>query len=138
MTIENNISDRKAAETLHAMVGEILKKEIGKLPSPQSRSMFFGLMNASITKNLPDQKPPEKPRTKPEPLMSSVQDAIEIANEINRLTGEICPAGQDFADSVSEKAIDITQAVTNAGQATDGQIDALENMLEGLQKWFHD
>jgi hypothetical protein len=40
--------------------------------------------------------------------------------------------------SVSEKAADIARNIEAHNRVTDKQLDALENMLAGLQRWFHD
>ena len=66
--------------------------------------------------------------------------AISIAEEIIDLSqhGDLPSNGIDYAESVAEKARSIANSVEENAYATEGQIQALENMLEGLQKWFHD
>jgi hypothetical protein len=144
MSIEKNIADRKAAEALCNTLNELILDDYNNLPSPESRMMFWKILKASIERNLP--KPPiaiqPKPQLKqpspPPSLPSSYDRAMELADEIEELAENICSNGQDFAESVLEKTHEIIASVENGGRATDKQILALENMLEGLQKWFRD
>lgn len=139
MSIESNVAERKAAERLHATIGELLREEVPKLPSGRSREIFWQMMHQSIWKNIPAEPEPEECKKK-KPLVSSASydEAMALIAQIEDLAGSICEAGEDFADSVSAKAADIFASVDRFGGATDGQLQALENMLDGLQRWFHD
>jgi hypothetical protein len=64
--------------------------------------------------------------------------AVELACEIQRLAEDVPDAGADFAQSVSEKAADIAANIEQHDRVTDGQWSALENMMSGLSRWFHD
>ena len=67
-----------------------------------------------------------------------VEEALALAEEIEDLAGQLPEEGSDFGDSVSEKAADIAANIEAHGRVTDAQYTALENMLDGLQRWFHD
>jgi hypothetical protein len=69
---------------------------------------------------------------------AGVDEALALAEEIENLAAEIPAEGEDFGLSVTEKAADIAKNIEKHGRVTDGQMTALENMLCGLQKWFHD
>jgi len=138
MAIEDNVNDGKAARNLHRTIGRLLAGEVPLLPSDQSRRRFWELMRESIEKKLL----PATESTKPAPVSpasNSHDEACEMFSEIEDLVanGNIPDAGYDFATSVLEKATEIIATVERIGSATDGQLAALENMLEGLSKWFH-
>lgn len=140
MSIEGDFAARKAAEQLHATIGGLLCEEVPRLPSNSAREIFWRLMLQSVEKNLPAAKVPDRPAGKKPPRESaaSYDEAKDLIEEIGDLAGSICEAGQSFAESVSGKAADILESVEQFGCATDGQLQALENMLNGLQRWFHD
>lgn len=74
----------------------------------------------------------------PQERVPEVKQASTLAEEICDLAEEVPAAGTDFAESVSETARDIAANVETHNRATDSQLNALENMLHGLQRWFHD
>jgi hypothetical protein len=67
-----------------------------------------------------------------------VKEALAMAEEIDSLAADLPEEGEDFGMSVSEKATDIAANVRTHNRVTDNQYTALENMLDGLQRWFHD
>ena len=67
-----------------------------------------------------------------------VEEALAIAEEIEALASELPEDGEDFGTSVTEKAADIARNIEAHNRVTDKQLDALENMLAGLQRWFPD
>jgi len=96
-----------------------------------NRAVFPPLVRAASA-----DPPPRKPSAKPEP--AEVSEVLSAAEEIQELADDIPPGGEEFALSVSEKAADIVATIERTGYATAGQLEALENMLDGLQRWFHD
>lgn len=90
-----------------------------------------------------------KPKSKPAPTTGfdlddvgdadeNVKHALALAEEIEELAGEMPEEGEEFAASASEKAADIAANIEAHGRVTDAQFTALENMLDGLKRWFHD
>lgn len=139
MVIVENVQDSKAAWALHATIGELLASEVSNLPSDRSRRKFWELMRDSVAKNLPQLEESKSEQEAPSMHWSRTQEvAFATMAEIEELAGSICAAGEDFTASVLEKSQDIIASVEQAGWATDSQLEALENMLEGLQAWFHD
>ena len=69
---------------------------------------------------------------------SDVKEALSLADQIEDLAGEVSEEGEDFAISVAEKAADIAANIATHDRVTDAQFTALENMLDGLQRWFSD
>lgn len=67
-----------------------------------------------------------------------VRYAISVVEEIEGLASDIPDDGQDFAESILQKSQDIGKNIEMHNRVTDGQISALENMLNGLRCWFHD
>jgi hypothetical protein len=141
---ERNCADTRAARGLHADIGNLIRGEVDRLPSDESRAKFWRLMLESVQKNLPLAPvllpaEPEKPKEqKPPRCSASYDEAMGLIDEIEDLAGSICENGQDFASSVEAKAVSIGESVERAGSATDGQLQALANMAEGLRAWFHD
>lgn len=81
-------------------------------------------------------------RGKSQPQSSSdAEHALEVNERIQELAEQInesdnAPqAALDYADSVSEKAADIVETIENKGRASEKQVQALENMLRGLERW---
>lgn len=66
--------------------------------------------------------------------------ATALAEQIIELADspDLPSAGIDYAESVADKARDILESVESENRATSGQIEALQNMLDGLERWFHD
>jgi hypothetical protein len=130
----------KAAKELHRTIGELLAEEVPKLPGDASRRRFWELMAESVGKNLPGAfiaASPEAGRLAPK-VSQSYEDAMTLVDEILELVDQTCDAGRDFAESVSDKARSIGESVERSKSATDGQIKALQNMLDGLERWQHD
>jgi methyl-accepting chemotaxis protein len=137
----------EAAKELHRIIGELLAVEVPKLPGDASRRKFWELMLESVGKNLPDvwqsvresfRAEAEKAEKLKPSVSQSYEDAMALIDEIRELADQTCDAGRDFADSVSDKARSIGESVERSGSATDGQIKALQNMLDGLERWQHD
>lgn len=73
---------------------------------------------------------------KPDPLPRDVADALEIADSILMLVDDLPEEGEDFGLSVAEKAESIAANIRKHRRVTDGQLNALENMLAGVERWF--
>jgi len=138
MTIEDNVRDSKAAIALCETIGALIEDALPELPSDECRRKFWTLMRDLVARNLPHE--PELPKEeKPKSHRTPTQEeAFVIIEEIEELANSICEAGEEFATSVLEKSRDIGVSVEFAGWAAEGQLAALTNMLEGLQRWFHD
>lgn len=65
-----------------------------------------------------------------------VAEALGIAGEICDLVDELPEEGEDFGLSVAEKTHDIAANIEKHNRVTEGQMNALKNMLDGLQRWF--
>jgi len=137
MIVESD-PDVLAAWTLHMNVGKFVQEQIESLPSERSRAIFWRTMLQSVQRNLPSDPMPADNKTKPSSGQSSYDEAMSLISEIEERADCICDAGRDFADSVWDKTESIMESVERSHSATDGQLTALENMLEGLQRWFHD
>lgn len=74
--------------------------------------------------------------TPDEPL--DVIKALAIVHEIESLAEDLPDAGEKFGMSVSERAAEIAADIEDRDRVTANQFTALENMLDGLQRWFHD
>lgn len=67
-----------------------------------------------------------------------VTRALWIVDEIEELAGQVPERGEEYAESVLGKAASIGEAIEERGHVTEGQITALENMRDGLQRWVRD
>lgn len=85
-------------------------------------------MNTFDLNDLPD----------PKKMQRDVVEALELAESIEELAGQLPEEGEEFGMSVTEKAEEIALNIDAYNRVTDAQLSALENMLDGLQRWFHD
>ena len=69
---------------------------------------------------------------------SDEQKAASLIEEIKELAEDIPEAGEDFGMSVLDTTSDIAENIEQRGHVTKKQLAALENMLDGLRRWFHD
>lgn len=65
-----------------------------------------------------------------------VRRAQNIVGTIQGFEDDFPINGAGFYDSVKNKAESIMENVENFGDATDRQLDTLENMLAGCEKWL--
>jgi len=72
------------------------------------------------------------------PNEDDVERATDLIKEIEGLVEELPERAEDFGMSVQETANDIAVHIEETSHVTKKQITALENMLDGLQRWFHD
>jgi len=63
------------------------------------------------------------------------EDAVKLCEEITKLCDEVPEEGEDFADSVAEKALGIQDWIETNKHCTPKQAEALQNMKSGLLKW---
>ena len=63
------------------------------------------------------------------------EEALEMALTIQELAEQVPERGEEFASSVSEKAVSIAESIEEMHHCTQKQWDALENMLAGVQAW---
>jgi len=136
MNIEENIRDRRAAQTLHETIGELLAEDVGKLPSDRSRMIFFQMLFDSAKKNLPPTPvvPPKRDRVPVEPKEhdEDVKESLEINVEIQELAEQV--AWPD-APEVAENAVAIATTIEERNHCTVSQLEALQNMLRGMRAW---
>lgn len=68
----------------------------------------------------------------------SWEEAIETADEILEICDELPEAGDEFRQSVEEKTRRIRAWIQEHEHCTDKQVNALENMHRGAEKWLQD
>lgn len=66
----------------------------------------------------------------------TVERALEIAEEIQDLAEELPERAEEFAASITEQAGEIAADIEEHGRVTERQAGALQNMLDGVQRWF--
>ena len=69
--------------------------------------------------------------------MNDIEEAIALAKSILEDIEELPEVAEDFAASVGEKAASIIEWIEEHDHVTDGQIMALENMRDGIDRWLH-
>lgn len=75
----------------------------------------------------------------PEDVLDAAADhAIDQASRIIDMCDELPEAGWEFGESVSEKCHSIILSIENFGSVTGGQQKALDNMEEGVSRWFRE
>lgn len=65
------------------------------------------------------------------------ETALETCDEILSDCDDIPENGKDFAESVREKVENIKEWIVNNGAVTDNQLNALENMKYGVERWLN-
>jgi hypothetical protein len=71
--------------------------------------------------------------------MPSVNEAQEVWHELQEALDDVREKGEEaeeFAESVEDKGLDIMATVERTDRCTDGQYQALKNMLNGAMRWL--
>lgn len=71
-----------------------------------------------------------------EPNPKDIDEALELAAEIQNLVEELPERAEDFGISVAEQAADIARDVEENDRVTRKQLEALRNMLAGVRNWL--
>lgn len=87
--------------------------------------------------------PKPESRSDENDLTPEAAEALDVIAEMERtieddISGEAYRRGEDFFESVMEKAKSIGATITRTGRCSDAQRGALDNMHEGIKKWVHD
>jgi hypothetical protein len=64
--------------------------------------------------------------------------ALKLCHEIELACEQVPEAGEDFASSVLEKTTSIADWIEHQEHVTEDQLEALQNMREGLEAWMQD
>ena len=64
------------------------------------------------------------------------EEALELCEEIQDLLEELPDRAEDFGQSIGEKVSDMTQWIEENERVTPRQVNALENMRSGCEKWI--
>lgn len=107
---------------------------------------FLKGFSRAIREFQPEPEPKSKPKQKPSDTMTfdfddadeDIKTAEELIEQITSLAEELPENAEDFAMSVLDTASDISKYIDENGRVTKKQITALENMLDGLQRWIRD
>jgi hypothetical protein len=67
--------------------------------------------------------------------MASPSDAISICEEIFDLIMDVPDAGIEFAEGVKDRTKGIQSWIEEHKHCTDKQLEALQNMKAGLERW---
>lgn len=85
---------------------------------------------------IPSPSPTPSPIKLPNIINTFVGDALAHCESILEKLDDIPDRGQDFAESVREKVESIQAWVEEHGDATQAQLDALQNMEDGVDRWI--
>lgn len=69
-------------------------------------------------------------------LTQEAQEGVELCEEILDSIGDLPERAEDFASSVSEKVESIQEWIEENDHVTEAQMDALENMKSGVERWM--
>ena len=67
----------------------------------------------------------------------NIDEALELAEEIQELAEELPERAEDFGISVMEQAADIAKQIEETGRVTVKQVEALRNMKAGIENWLN-
>ena len=73
-----------------------------------------------------------------ESIPPAVHHCLEQCDEILRMCQDLPEAGESFGESVAEKVEGIRDTIAERGFVTSNQKEALDNMEDGVSRWFHD
>lgn len=65
-----------------------------------------------------------------------MEEVNKLVNEIADLIEDMPEKGESYADSVAAKTGEILDTIEATKKATTPQLQALENMKNGLKKWI--
>ncbi len=68
--------------------------------------------------------------------MSEATDALDLCEEILGKLDDLPDEAEEFASSVGEKTESIQNYIERYGRVSPKQKTALENMLEGVDRWL--
>lgn len=147
----NSIKLTRAVKSLFAFTGDCYREEFGddrshkrefcrRIAEHYARLIGCKVVDAAKLKSEIEStyRGPEKFDTRIQTAKPSATEAINLAEQIIELADspDLPSAAIDFAESVADKARDILENVEYENRATSGQIEALQNMLNGLERWF--
>lgn len=64
-----------------------------------------------------------------------IKQARLLCKQISEIGNEMPERAEEFYDSIYNKSVGIMSSIEDYDNVTDGQINALENMLSGCEKW---
>ena len=64
------------------------------------------------------------------------EDALALCDEIRELLDDLPERADDFAASVEEKVDDMAEWIADNEHVTPAQLQALENMKAGCERWL--
>ncbi len=102
---------------------------------PEAPARLATTTNGRDRQAPPDARPKRRP-TGDDAAALRVEEALELVDSIVDGCGQIPERGQEYAESVSERATDIGRTIEERQFVTDKQMSALENMLAGVNRWI--
>lgn len=141
MTLESNIAHRKAAHAAAELCVEFINETLKELVAAHTIDAlpaFFATLRHVYGKNLAvaaEQPIAEPPQVPTRPQGNDVDAALESIDESLQLVDEVPERGQDFAESVAGKLRSIANKIEESDEVTPGQVQAIENMRGGLERW---
>ncbi len=83
-----------------------------------------------------DSKRPQGPASTPDEIERAMTLVRDIAEMIDNDVPDLKYAkNTEYFENVTEKSKAIGETISRSQRVTDGQLTALENMLEGVRKW---
>ena len=143
MTIQENVTSRKEAESLFKFMLELVKTEFFQL-SEHGRIAFYEIAHAHFERRMNQVRSGQISTAKPvEPTLTLreknkfVEDAIQLLNNLIEVceTEDFPPAGEDFAESVADGARSMLETIVERNVVTPSQEQAIHNWTDGIQRW---
>lgn len=139
MAIEDNIQDRKSAQSLFDSMLDLARGDFLKL-SQRSRLIFMQIAFEHFSKRLGINQPAaeQKPsQQKPTIIRTSeVKSAIKDLEALIDLCDDVPDAGMHFAESVADGARDMLELISSSDFVTEKQLDAIDNWTNGISRWI--
>ncbi len=71
-------------------------------------------------------------------MVNDWRAALATARDVLGLCEDVPEAGQEYAESVYEKVSSIMETISSKERVTDRQLEAMQNMRAGLEKWIEE
>lgn len=148
MGFRENIANRKRAEELLDLLTDestevlrLLHEKMGARLGTETVKQVERAMQASLndTETADSEGRPEWcdcGLDEVNELLESISDEAETIQMLY-MEGDASEEAMEFAKSVTSNASSISETIKRAGRASERQIKALNNMLQGLEKWVH-
>lgn len=136
MTIEQNVADRKAAETLFRSMLDLARDDFLRL-NERGRLLFFQTAYEHFANRLGIDRSPTTEKKQPQDQRNKeATEAIESLEHLIALCEDVPESGWSFANDVADSAREMIETIEESNRVTEKQLRAIENWTIGVSRWL--